>query len=69
MIAWRRSGDESVDIEMPAGVHMEQVFPAPAERSHAPHAGEWKVEHIDDAHVRLAAATVDRPFARIFRIS
>lgn len=65
----RRAGEDSVEIEVSAGARIEQVFPAPADQLHTPQAGEWAVTRTDDAHVRLTAATVEKPSARIFRVA
>lgn len=69
---WRRGGDASIDLPVPAGREIAQVFPAPVSADnpsdHAPNARPWTVERLDDRHVRLTVADAAKPSARIFAV-
>lgn len=66
---WRRAGDSFVDIEVQESAAIRQIFPDPALQEHAPDAVPWTVERLDADTVRVHAADIDRPSARIFVVA
>ena len=68
LTVWRRGGGDSIDVTVPEGAHLEQIFPNPVDAAHAPEAKPWTVDVVDETTVRLTASTVDEPSARIFRL-
>ena len=68
VIVWRRGGTPSVNMPLPEGSRIEQIFPDPNHPEHAPEAKPWTVERMDPETVRLNAATSKKPSARIFAI-
>nr|WP_238548397.1 glycoside hydrolase family 36 protein [Bifidobacterium biavatii] len=65
---WRRDGLPYVDLNVPAGRTVKQIFPSPAAFGHAPQARPWSVERVDDRTVRLIVSDDSRPSARIFAV-
>lgn len=68
IIVWRRGGTPSVNVPLPEGRRIEQIFPNPDVPEHAPDAKPWTVERMDPETVRLNAATSKQPSARIFAV-
>lgn len=64
---WRRSGDASMDVPLPDGMRLEQVFPDPTAPAHAPSTRPWTVDHADGV-ARLTVSDVESPSARVFRV-
>lgn len=69
---WRRAGDTSITVPLPADREITQVFPAPVSADnpsdHAPNARPWTVERIDADTVRLTVTDSTTPSARIFAV-
>ncbi|RSX58508.1 glycoside hydrolase family 36 protein [Bifidobacterium samirii] len=65
---WRRAGADTIDLPLPEGRSMTQIFPDPSVPDHAPDAGVWSVDRVDDATVRLTVADASKPSARIFAV-
>nr|WP_236023685.1 glycoside hydrolase family 36 protein [Bifidobacterium miconis] len=65
---WRRDGLPYVDLNVPAGRTVKQIFPAPSAFGHAPQARPWSVERVDEQTVRLIVSDDSRPSARIFAV-
>lgn len=64
---WRRAGDASMDVPLPDGMRLEQVFPDPTAPAHAPSARPWTVGHADGV-ARLTVSDAESPSARVFRV-
>lgn len=67
MTVWRRAGESSIDLPLPEGREITQIFPDPqSATNHAPNARPWTVTRLDAGTVRLTAADTANPSARIF---
>lgn len=65
---WRRGGVGSIELTVPEGKRLVQVFPDPAQPGHAPDARPWAGEVTGPTTVRVTAADLTQPSARVFRV-
>lgn len=63
LTVWRRRGEQSVILQIPAGAKLAQVFPNP----HVVGMASWQIEPISADTVRLSVST-DEPSARVFAV-
>ena len=68
LTVWRRGGESFVDVALPESAAIRQIFPDPANASHAPNTAVWSVERLDSGVVRIHAAETSQPSARIFAV-
>lgn len=66
---WRRSGVDTMYLQLGEGAHITQVFPDPAHPEHAPAAPAWEIERVDPETVRLTVAHNEVPSARVFAVT
>ncbi|WP_072723749.1 glycoside hydrolase family 36 protein [Bifidobacterium lemurum] len=66
MTVWRRAGEQTVTVEVPAGAEIIQVFPNPKDPC-ASDAKPWRVQRVDESHASLTT-TSDSPSARVFAL-
>ncbi|KFI64257.1 glycoside hydrolase family 36 protein [Bifidobacterium cuniculi] len=69
LAVWRRSGTDTMFLQLGEDAHITQVFPDPARPEDAPGAKPWTIEQVDPTTVRLVVPDDDEPSARVFKVS